>query len=88
MQFFKISVIYFSVDLFFFLRPTFLSRLSTDLHQIWHKCVFLHAIKTDEGDFWKLQKPGHNGQKTSKIGKFFAPAVTFSFVVKKRLNFF
>ena len=28
----------------FFLQPTFLGRLSTDLHQIWQKRVFLHAI--------------------------------------------
>ena len=76
MQFFKISVILcFSVRLlfFFFLRTTFLSRLSTDLRQIWHERAFLHAIKTDEGDFWKVQKPGHNGQKTSKNRSFFRP---------------
>ena len=51
--------------------------------------VILHRIKTDEGDFWKVKKAGHNSQKTKKkIGQFFAPAVTFSLVVKKRLNFF
>ena len=70
MQFFKILVILcFSVDLLyylFFLPRTFLSRLSTDLHQIWQECVFLHAIYIDESDFWKVQKPGHNGQKTLK----------------------
>jgi len=60
MQFFKILVILlFSVDLFFFLRTTFLSCLSTDLHQIWHE---LYAIKTDKGNFCKVKKPGHNGQ--------------------------
>ena len=94
MQFFKISVILcFSVDLLyffylFFLPRTFLSRFSTDLHQIWHECVLLHAIYNDESDFWKVQKPGHNGKKHRKIGQIFAPAVTISLVVTKRLKIF
>ena len=68
MQFFKISIIlFFSVDLLYFFIPRiFLSRLSTDLHQIWHESIFLHAIYTEESDFRKVQKPGDNGQKTSK----------------------
>ena len=44
-QFFKILVIlYFSVSLLFFLPPTFLSRLLTDLHQNRPEYVFLRAI--------------------------------------------
>ena len=69
MQFFKISVILcFSVNLlyFFFLPIIFLSRLWTDLHQIWHERVFLRAIYTEESDFRKVQKLGHDGQKASK----------------------
>jgi len=39
------------------LPPSFLSRLSTDLHKIWHKCVFLHAISIFNRRgcyFWKI----------------------------------
>ena len=50
--------------LFFFLPPTFLSRRSTDSHQIWHEGVFLHAIYTDGRALRKVQKPCHDGQKT------------------------
>ena len=86
MQFFKISVILcFSVGLLFYFSG---QLFSTDLHQIWHECVTLHRIEADEGDFWKVQIPGHNSQKTLKIGQFFASAVIFSLVVTKRLNFF
>ena len=42
---------------FFFLPPTFLSRLLTDLRQNRYEHVFLHAIYTDEGDFWKDTAP-------------------------------
>ena len=75
MQFFKISVILcFSVDFFFFLfflPPTFLGRLLTDLHQIWHGRPIWYAIYTEARFFGKVQKPGHNGQKTSKNRSFF-----------------
>ena len=73
MQFFKIWVICFSVGFAFFLQPTFVSRLSTDLHQIRHECVVLLAIYTEERDFRKVQKPGHDGQNTSKNRSFFQP---------------
>ena len=77
MNFFKISVILcFSVGsflYFFFLRTNFLSRLSADSHQIWPERVFLHAIYTEESDFWKVKKPGHDGQKTSKNRSFYRP---------------
>jgi hypothetical protein len=67
MQFLKISVIlYFSVDLFFFLWRAFLSRLSIDLHQIWHERVLLYAIYTEASFLRKVKKPGHNGQKALK----------------------
>ena len=68
MQFFNISVILcFSVDLFYFFLPRiFLSRLWTDLHQIWHERVFLHAIYTEESDFWKVKKNRSQRPKTSK----------------------
>jgi len=56
----------FFILFFFFLPPNFLSRRSTDLHQIWQECVSLLWAEKDEGDFWKVKKPGHNGQKTSK----------------------
>ena len=66
MQFLKISVILcFSVNLLYFFIPRiFLSRLSTDLRQIWYERAFLHAIYTEQSDFIKVQKPGHDGQKT------------------------
>ena len=96
-RFFKISVIlYFSVGLLyylffvFFLPPNFISRRSTNLHQIWHKCVLPPGAGKDKGDFWKVQNPGHNSQrpKNWKICQFFTHAVTFSFVVTKRLKIF
>ena len=97
MQFFKISVILcFSVGLllysFSFFSPVNFSQLSLGRfapNLVRTRCVFLHAIKTDEGDFWKVKKPGHNGQKKhQKIGQIFTQAVTFSLVVTKRLKFF
>ena len=74
---------------FLFFPLNFLSRRSTDLHQIWHEYVSLLWLDKDEGDLWKVQKPGHNGQKHRKIGQSFTPvATTFSFVVTKRLKIF
>lgn len=66
MQFLKISIHFLSVYLF--LRTTFVSRLSTNLP----------IIKTDEDNFLKVQKQGHEGQK---ISGYLAPSVTFSLAV-------
>ena len=49
MQFFENfgNIMFFCRLRFFSLQPTFLSRLSTDLHQIRHERVFLYAIYTE-----------------------------------------
>ena len=66
MQFLKISIHFLSVYLF--LRTTLVSCLSTNLP----------IIKTDEGNFLKVQKQGHEGQK---ISGYLASSVTFSLAV-------
>ena len=90
MQFLKTFVIItlcFSVDLLLliFLQPNIVSRRSTDSRQIWHKRVFLPVLEKD--DFWKIQKPDHDGQKHRKIGHFFTPAVTFSLRVTNKKSY-
>jgi len=75
----------FAFFFFFFLPLTFLSRVLTDLHQIWHERPTWYAIYTEARDFFlNVQKPGHNGQKTWKNRSFFHPAITFSVIVTKR----
>jgi len=55
----------------FFLPPTFLSRLLTNLHQNWHEFPIWYAIYTEARFLGKVQKPGHNSQKTLKKRSFF-----------------
>ena len=73
--FFKISVILcFSVGFAFFSlssQPSFLSRLSTDLHRTNASSCMRFILS--RGICEKLKKPGHSGQKTFKNRSIFRP---------------
>ena len=92
MQFCQISAITFlSVDYYtfyiLFLPPTFLSRLSTYLHQIWHERIFLRSIHTENNDSWKAQKAGHCRKNKSRKKNYARPAPSRFFVMKRLILF-
>ena len=64
--------IYFSFLLLwsFFLPPVIWSYRSTDLHQIWHECVFPCMVSDALQKFWKSQKTrSRRAKKLRKIGQ-------------------
>jgi hypothetical protein len=64
------NIIFFRPFAFLYLPPTLLSRLATDLHQIWHECVFLYRIETDEGEFEKFKNQVTTAKKHRKMTHF------------------
>ena len=73
---------------FAFFSPDNFSQLSLNRYapNLARMCR-LASDKTDDVIFEKFKNQVTTAKKHRKIGQFFAPAVTFSLVVKKRLYF-
>jgi len=52
------------MDDFQYLPPSFLSHLSTYLHQVWQESVLLHGEQTVESDLWNVKNQVTTAKKT------------------------
>ena len=88
MQFFKILVIYFSVNLLFFCGQLFSAVSQLICTKFGTNVSSCMRLKQTRAILENFKNQVTTAKQHRKIGQFFAPAVTFSFVVKKQLNFF